>query len=99
MMMIGYPAQDVDAMVETASAKEWEKNQPQNADGDCKNRAARSLEFAITDLDAVCDLINEAVEILLDTVEGDKVSSLLDDGERLLKELKQIKKQFRGVKE
>ena len=99
MMMIGYPAQDVDAMVETASAKEWEKNQPQNADGDCKNRAAKSLGYAITDLDAVCDLINEAVEILLDTVEGDRVSSLLDEGERFLKELKEAKKQLKGVKE
>lgn len=99
MMMIGYPAQDVDAMVEAASAEKWEKSQPQNADADAKNRAAKFIDYAITELDAVCDLINEAAEILLDTVEGDRVASLFDDGERLLKELKEAKKQLKGVKE
>ena len=87
---------DLDRMVEQAAAKEWEAQNAEPADGAVLKLAARSMRFAVEQLDKTLDLINEAAEILKDTPEGDKVSSYLNDGENVLTELRSLQKDFEG---
>lgn len=84
---------ELDRAVEQAAANEWEKqNDP--ADGERLRMAARSMRFAIDELDKTLDLINEAAEALVDTPEGDRVASYLNDGENVLTDLKMLQKDF-----
>lgn len=80
---------DVGIMVEEQAAKEWERlNAP--TDTEMLHLAAKSLGYAIGDLDTSCDLVQEAMESLLDTPEGDRVASALTEMESILKELKEL---------
>ena len=86
---------ELDRAVEQAAAKEWEEqNAP--ADGATLAQAARSMRLAVEELDKTLDLINEAAQLLVDTPEGDKVASYLNDGENVLAELKKLQKDFEG---
>lgn len=93
MIMTEYPMQDVDAMIGADAAREWEKlNTP--TDGETLRQAAKSLGYAINELDGAADCVNEAKETLLDTPEGDRIASVLDSMESLLKELKEYQKKW-----
>ena len=87
---------ELDRAVEQAAAKEWEAQNAEPADGAVLKLAARSMRFAVEQLDKTLDLINEAAELLVDTPEGDKVASYLNDGENVLTELKKLQKDFEG---
>lgn len=84
---------ELDRAVEQAAANEWEK---QNAptDGERLRMAAKSMRYAVDQLDKTLDLINEAAEALVDTPEGDRVASYLNDGENVLTELRKLQKDF-----
>jgi hypothetical protein len=56
--------------------------------------AARSLGFAIDELDSAADSVNEAVELLVDTPEGDRLASVLEELESVLKTLKGLQKEW-----
>ena len=84
---------ELDRAVEQAAANEWEKQNTQT-DGERLRMAARSMRFAIDELDKTLDLINEAAEALVDTPEGDRVASYLNDGENVLTDLKKLQKDF-----
>lgn len=91
--MTGYPMQDAGAMVEAANALEWERlNRP--TDGEALRRAAKSLRYAIGDLDEAADRISEAAELLADTPEGDRVASALDSMKFILKELRRYQQKW-----
>ena len=84
---------DVDFLVEEAAAKEWERlNMP--TDGETLRQAAKALGYAIDELDEAADCVNEAAEQLVDTPEGDRVASVLDEMEDLLKELRRFQKEW-----
>ena len=84
---------DLDMMVEQAAADEWEKlNTP--TDGETLRQAAKSLGYAINELDEAADCVNEAVEQLTDTPEGDRVASILQTMEDILKELQDYRKKW-----
>ena len=87
---------ELDRMVEQAAADEWEAQNAPAADGEILRLAARSMQYAVDELDKTLDLINEAAEILKDTPEGDKVASYLADGENVLAELRSLQKDFEG---
>ena len=80
-------------MIEEAAAQEWERlNKP--TDGETLRMAARSLGFAIDELDSAADSVNEAVELLADTPEGDRLASTLEEMESILKTLKGFQKEW-----
>ena len=82
---------ELDAMKERMDAKTWEKlNTP--TDGETLRQAAKSLGYAIDELDGAADSVNEAVEALLDTPEGDRIASVLAEMETVLKDLKKMQK-------
>ena len=85
---------ELDRMVEQAAADEWEAQNAPAADGAKLKQAARSIRLAAEDLDKTLDLINEAAELLVDTPEGDKVASYLNDGENVLAELRKLEADF-----
>lgn len=78
---------DLDYMIEKEAMCAWEE-QNRVTDGESLRQAAKALQFAIEDLDTSADWVNEAAEILVDTPEGDKVASILEEMERILKDLK-----------
>lgn len=82
---------ELDRMIEDFNAQEWEKlNTP--TDGETLRQAAKSLGYAIDELDEAADCVNEAAETLVDTPEGDRIRSILDEMETLLKDMKEHKK-------
>ena len=84
---------DVAIMIEEAAAQEWERlNTP--TDGETLRQAAKSLGYAINELDEAADCVNEAAETLADTPEGDRIRSILDEMETLLKDMKEQKKRW-----
>lgn len=83
-----------DLKFEQAVAAEWEKQNIPEIDGETLRQAARSLNFAIEELDKACDSVNEAAETLVDTTEGDRVFSILKDMENLLADLKAMKSTY-----
>lgn len=84
---------ELDRAVEQAAANEWEEQNKQT-DGERLRMAARSMRYAVDQLDKTLDLINEAAEALVDTPEGDRVASYLNDGENVLTELRKLQKDF-----
>ena len=56
--------------------------------------AARAMRFAVEDLDKACDEVNEAAETLVDTPDGDRISSVLAEMEKILKEIKDMQEQL-----
>ena len=86
-------AQDIGAMIEARTAREWEE-QNMTADGATLKLAARSMQYAVDELDKTLDLVNEAAEILVDTPEGDRVASYLNDMENTLTELRALQQSF-----
>lgn len=85
--------ENVAIMIEEAAAQEWERlNMP--TDGETLRMAARSLGFAIDELDSAADSVNEAVELLVDTPEGDRLASVLEELESILKMLKSLQKEW-----
>ena len=86
-MCNGTPDWQLDMMYENESRILWE-NQNKPTDETTLKLAAKSLILAIEDLDISCDLVNEACEMLVDTAEGDRISSVLQDMERTLKEIR-----------
>lgn len=89
----GTPDWQLDLLVESDAGKKWEEmNSP--ADGESLRLAARSIKWAVEDLDKACDSVNEAAETIVDTPEGDKVLSFLDEMEKTLKDLKALADEF-----
>ena len=86
--------QDIGAMIDARNAREWEEQNMPNADGAKLTLAARSMRYAVDELDKTLDLINEAAELLVDTPEGDRIVSYLNDGENVLAELRKLQKDF-----
>ena len=86
--------QDIGAMIEARNAREWEELNMPNADGAVLTLAARSLKYAVEDLDKTLDLINEAAEILVDTPEGDRVASYMNEMENMLTDLKIMQAEY-----
>ena len=84
---------NVAVMVEEAAAREWE-NQNMPTDGETLRQAAKSLGYAIEELDVAADDVNEAAETLIDTPEGDRVASVLAEMEILLKDLKKFHEEW-----
>jgi len=80
--------QDVDAMVEARNAKEWEEQTAPVIDGETARQAARWLRIAAEELDSALDSVNEAAEALVDTPDGDRISSLLKEMEDKLSEIR-----------
>ena len=92
-MVQGTPDWQLDRMIETEAADQWARlNTP--TDGETLRQAAKSLGYAIDELDVVCDSVNEAAEALKDAPEGDRVRSILDDMEQVLKDLKGMKEKW-----
>ena len=86
----------LDLMRESESAEKWEKlNTP--TDGETLRQGAKSLNYALNELDEACDCVNEAAETLKDTPEGDKVRSILDDMEAILKDVKEMYRMWGAV--
>lgn len=96
-MVQGTPDWQLDLMRETETAAEWEsQNTP--ADTEMLKLAGRELEYAIDELDRACDSVNAAMEDLVDTPEGDRVASILQEMEEELKNLRSMKdKWLQGV--
>ena len=92
-MTRGTPDWQLDLMVGAESSKLWRQLNTET-DGETLRQAARSLRFVIEDLDTACDNVNEAAETLVDTPEGDRVRSILDDMEKVLEELKTMEKKW-----
>lgn len=88
---------ELDRMYEAAAAQDWEEQTAtKKADSEMLKLSARSLGWAIEELDNSADFVNEAAENLVDTPEGDRVSSILADMETMLAELRKLKKKFGG---
>ena len=86
--------ENVAVMIEEAAAQEWERIN-MRTDGETLNMAAKSLQMAIEDLDLATDEVNEAAETLVDTPEGDRVASILEEMESVLKSLKEYQAEWR----
>jgi len=86
--------QELDRMYEAAIADEWEEQNRDSVDGETLRQAARSIRLAIEDFDTSCDLVNEASELLVDTPEGDRISSVLDDMEKILDSMKEMQRKW-----
>ena len=85
---------ELDVMKEQMDAKAWEKlNTP--TDGETLRQAAKHLGYAINELDEAADCVNEAAEALVDTPEGDRVASVLEEMETMLKDLKKMQEAWR----
>lgn len=80
--------QDVDAMVEARNAAEWEAQTAPVIDGEMARQAARLLRLTAEELDGALDLLNEAAEALVDTPDGDRISSMLSEMEDRLSEIR-----------
>lgn len=94
--VVGTSDWQLNRMFESESEKQWEKlNTP--TDGETLRQGAKSLGYAINELDEACDCVNEAAENLNDTPEGDKVRSILDEMESILKEMKAMQEMWRAV--
>ena len=92
-MVHGTPDWQLDLMRESESAAMWEKlNAP--TDKETLREGAKSLGQAIYELDGACDFVDDAAELLADTPEGDKVRSILDDMEHILKDLKSMREKW-----
>ena len=86
-MVQGTPDWQLDLMYAQESSDLW-KQLNTETDGETLRQAAKSLGYAINELDEACDCVNEAAEALTDTAEGDKMLSILDEMEKILDELK-----------
>lgn len=92
----GTPDWQLDRMREIENDRIWAA-QNTETDGETLRQGAKALGYAINELDGACDCVNEAAELLVDTPEGDRVSSILDDMEKLLEEMRQMQKKWRAV--
>ena len=89
---------NVDLMIEREVAKLGEEQTMPAVDGETLRLAARSVRWAVEELDKAADFVNEAAETLVDTPQGDRVASILNDMETMLTNLKQLQKAFeKGV--
>ena len=95
-MVQGTPDWQLDRMYEGESSKAWEA-QNTRTDGETLRQAAKSLDYAIGELDDACDSVNEAAEALVDTPEGDRVRSILDEMEEVLKSIREMQEKWRAV--
>ena len=95
-MVTGTPDWQLDLWFDQESDRMWQKLNT-TTDGETLRQAAKALKFAINELDESCDCVNEAAEILVDTPEGDKVASILEEMENILKELKGMKEKWEVV--
>ena len=85
MKVIGYPKQDVDAMIEADAAAEWER---QNADPEFAEIVSK-LEAAKAKISEAIKLLNSAANLM---ESDDRILSLSNDMEDLETDLgKQIK--------
>lgn len=80
--------QDVDAMVEARNAAEWEAQTAPVIDGETARQAGMLLRMTAEELDKTLDLLNEAAEALVDTPDGDRISSMLNEMEDRLSEIR-----------
>lgn len=80
--------QDVDAMVEARNAAEWEAQTAPVIDGETARQAGMLLRMTAEELDKTLDLLNEAAEALVDTPDGDRISSMLSEMEDRLSEIR-----------
>lgn len=79
--------QDVDAMIEARNAAEWEAQTAPVIDGETARQAGMLLRMTAEELDGALDLLNEAAETLVDTPDGDRISSMLNEMEDMLSEI------------
>lgn len=63
-------------------------------DGETLKLAAKSLNYAINELDGAADSVNEACESLADCPEYDRVKSILNDMEEILSDLKSMQERW-----
>lgn len=80
--------QDVGAMVEARNAAEWEAQTAPVIDGETARQAGMLLRMTADELDKTLDLLNEAAEALVDTPDGDRISSMLSEMEDRLSEIR-----------
>lgn len=81
---------DVAIAIERENARIWEEqNQP--TDSETLKMAAKELNFAIEDLDHAADWVWTGMEDLKDCVEYDRIASVLQDMESILKDLKAMR--------
>lgn len=80
--------QDVDAMIEARNAAEWEAQTAPVIDGETARQAGMLLRMTAEELDKTLDLLNEAAEALVDTPDGDRISSMLSEMEDRLSEIR-----------
>lgn len=89
---------NVDLMIERETEKLWEEQTRPEIDGETLRLAARSVGWAVEELDRTADFVNEAAETLVDTPEGDRLLAILNDMENMLINLKETQKRFeKGV--
>ena len=86
--------QDVDAMVEARNAAEWEAQTAPVIDGETARQAGMLLRMTAEELDKTLDLLNEAAEALVDTPDGDRISSMLNEMEDRLSEIRAKRDEF-----
>lgn len=81
----------LDMMIERATEKLWEE-QTMPTDETTLKLAAKDLEFAIDELDHAADWVWTGMEELKDCVEYDRVASIMQEMESILKDLKAMQK-------
>ena len=73
----------------------WEEQTAPVIDGETLRQAGQSLRFAANDLDESADSVNEAKEILKDTILYDRVASILNEMEDILSTIRTMSENFR----
>lgn len=85
---------ELDSVIMRRNEQEWEAQTAPEVDGETLRQAAKSLNWAIEDLDKSADWVNDALTMLLDKPVGDRVGAMLNDMENLLSDLKAMKSNF-----
>jgi len=90
----------VQAMVEAAAMREWERiNAPDPAEAQMKE-ASKMIRSGLDQIDSGLDWLNDAAVILGDTPMEDMVRSFIDSFEALAVDLKMLNKHYgRGERE
>ena len=90
----------VQAMVEAAAMREWERiNSPDPAEAQMKE-ASQMIRKGLDQIDSGLDWLNDAAVILGDTPMEDKIRSFIDSFEALAVELKMLNRHYeRGERE
>lgn len=81
----------LDKKIEQATEQLWEQ-QTMPTDETTLKMAAKDLEFAIDELDHAADWVWTGMEELKDCVEYDRVASIMQEMESILKDLKAMQK-------